>query len=357
MNIPSVLYVMPTKGGGGGANSVVQESLGLAQFGVKVAIAINSGNYNHFIANYPEVQGRVAVESFRPGELGKLMARFQVVVATINNSVFDIQEALAGIKGQRPAVAYYVQDYEPLFYAPNSPEWLRARQTYTLIPDMSLFAKTRWLQQIVYENHGVRVTKVEPSIDHDVFFPNLSRPTDMLSIVAMVRPKTPRRAPARTIRIVDELVGRFAADVSVQIFGASDEEIAASGLDLCVGITNRGTLRRTDVPNLLRNADLFLDLSDYQAFGRTGLEAMASGCIPLVPILGGADEYAVHGVNAYAVDTRSDAAILESIDAFVALSPGARMEMRLRAIETASRYSIKRAALSELGVFAALASR
>ncbi len=130
----------------------------------------------------------------------------------------------------------------------------------------------------------------------------------------MVRPKTPRRAPARTLRIMDSLSDRHGEEIAVQIFGATDEELISAGFDLNPDIINRGMLRRTEVPNLLRNADLFLDLSDYQAFGRTGLEAMASGCVPVLPILGGADEFRVDGYNGYAVDTRSDAAIIEAIE-------------------------------------------
>lgn len=350
MRMPSILFVLPVKGGGGGANSVVQESLGLARLGVTAAIACNSNNYNSFVTNYPELQGRVKIEPFAPGQLGPILTRYEVVIATINNSVREIRDALAKAENP-PRLAYYVQDYEPLFYPPESPEWQTARESYTLVRDILLLAKTAWLQRMVYENHGVRVAKVEPSIDHDVFFPNLTRPTDMLSIVAMVRPKTPRRAPQRTMRLMQMLAERFDEDVSLQIFGATNEELAAEGYDLNFGVINRGVLRRTDVPNLLRNADLFLDLSDYQAFGRTGLEAMASGCVPVVPIMGGADEYAIHGYNGYLVDSRSEAEILAAIESFVALTPEGRMAMRLRGIETASRYSVQRAALSELQVF------
>ena len=350
MNIPSIVFVLPVKGGGGGANSVVQESLGCSQLGVEVAIACNSGNYNTFVTNYPELQGKVRIEPYGLGKLEPILSRYDVAVATINTSVREIRDALAKNKNP-PRLAYYIQDYEPLFYPPDSPEWHVARESYTLIPGMTLFAKTRWLQQMVFENHGVRVAKVEPSIDHDVFFPNLSRPTGILSIVAMVRPKTPRRAPARTLRIMDTLAECYSDDLSIQIFGATHEELMAAGFDLNTGIINRGTLRRTEVPNLLRNADLFLDLSDYQAFGRTGLEAMASGCVQVLPIMGGADEYAVNGWNAYLVDTRSDVSILEAINGFVKLAPQARMSMRFKAIETANNYTIKRAAISELKLF------
>jgi len=350
MKIPSIVFVLPVKGGGGGANSVVQECLGLSQLGVEVAIACNSGNYNTFVTNYPELQGKVRIEPFAHGKLEPVLTRYEVVIATINTSVREIRDALAKNKNP-PRIAYYVQDYEPLFYPPDSPEWHVARESYTLISGMTLFAKTHWLQQMVYENHGVRVAKVQPSIDHDVFFPNLSRPTDQLSIVAMVRPKTPRRAPARTLRIMDALADRYGEDIAVQIFGATNEELISAGYDLNPDIINRGMLRRTEVPNLLRNADLFLDLSDYQAFGRTGLEAMASGCVPVLPVMGGADEFVVDGYNGYAVDTRSDAAIMGTIESFVNLSPQSRMAMRLHALETANRYTIKRAALSELKLF------
>jgi len=150
---------------------------------------------------------------------------------------------------------------------------------------------------------------------------------------------------------MDALADRYGEDIAVQIFGATNEELISAGYDLNPDIINRGMLRRTEVPNLLRNADLFLDLSDYQAFGRTGLEAMASGCVPVLPVMGGADEFVVDGYNGYAVDTRSDAAIMGTIESFVNLSPQSRMAMRLHALETANRYTIKRAALSELKLF------
>ena len=52
-----------------------------------------------------------------------------------------------------------------------------------------------------------------------------------------------------------------------------------------------GTLKRQEVADLLGRCDVFIDLSDYQAFGRTALEAMACGCTSVVPMHGGAEEY------------------------------------------------------------------
>ncbi|HET6941601.1 MAG TPA: glycosyltransferase, partial [Sphingomicrobium sp.] len=112
-----------------------------------------------------------------------------------------------------------------------------------------------------------------------------------------------------------------------------------------------GVLDRSQVASTLRHSDLFLDLSDYQAFGRTGLEGMASGCIPVLPVFGGTSEYAEHGINSFVVDTRSDEEILSAIGQYVTGRPQKRAEMRDSAIKTALDYSIARAAYSELELF------
>ena len=112
---------------------------------------------------------------------------------------------------------------------------------------------------------------------------------------------------------------------------------------------NRGILTRRDVASLLRESDIFVDLSDYQAFGRTGLEAMACGCATVLPARGGADEYAVDGENAFLVDTAS----FEDMSSTIARLIRDRLlreKMQERSLETAARYSIQRASLSELAV-------
>jgi glycosyltransferase involved in cell wall biosynthesis len=142
----------------------------------------------------------------------------------------------------------------------------------------------------------------------------------------------------------------------MQVFGASDEELEAAGIALPSNVKNWGVLKRSQVPDLLRSSDLFLDLSDYQAFGRTGLEGMACGCIPVVPVLGGTSEYAVHGRNAFVVDTRSDNEVLKAVDIFVEMDSKSRAEMRQLALETAAEFTIAKAALSEYRVFSQLVS-
>ncbi len=351
--MPSILFVLPASGGSGGAHSVMQEADAMRTFGVDAAIAVNADNADKLRRNYrdlPQIASQIlayqGVASL--GDLIRTRAP-DVVVATTNQSVHTLAEALetAGLQGQR--TAYYIQDYEPLFYERDSSDWRLAYTSYGRVPGMIHMAKTRWLQEVVEENHGIQVRKVEPSVDHRVYYPNLGTPRRESDkrIVAMVRPATPRRAPRRTVRILNRIVTEMAGSVSCMSFGCSEGELEAHSLRLH-GIEHLGTLSRDDVGHLFRNADLFLDLSDFQAFGRTAIEAMSCGAIALVPAHGGAYEFARDGRTGFVVDTRSDEAIMDGVRQFTAMTQAERDGMMLHCIEAGYRYSPERAALSEL---------
>jgi glycosyltransferase involved in cell wall biosynthesis len=233
---------------------------------------------------------------------------------------------------------------------PGAVKWADARASYTLFKDALLFAKTDWLRRVVYDNHGRPVVKVSASIDHAVYRPR-DRADPELTICAMIRPKTPRRGPHRTARALNRLVAEGRARLIS--FGCGEEELADLRPRLSRPVEHLGVLRREEVAGVLAGADLFLDLSDYQAFGRTGLEAMACGCVPLLPLFGGADEFARHGHNALLVDTRSDAAILTAVQGFIDAGPAARAAMREAGIATAAQYTVEKAARSEYQAFSA----
>ena len=167
----------------------------------------------------------------------------------------------------------------------------------------------------------------------------------------MIRPKTLRRGPKRTIRMLERIAATHGDKVRVVAFGCAPADYERIGVKLSESIEDRGVLRRTEVAELLRSSDLFLDLSDYQAFGRTGLEAMACGCTPLLPVFGGADEYARVWENALVADTRSDEAIMAEVDAFIAAGPETRLRLRDNGLAASLNYTIDKAAFSEYRVF------
>jgi GT2 family glycosyltransferase len=347
----SVLFLLPVSGGGGGAHSVVQEALGMRPLGVRSHVAVKSEQAALHAANYPSAWGRGLFLPFDTTEhLVRIAGEFDVVVATIYTSMRRLQAITEAHPNILPA--YYVQDYEPWFCREGTHERETALATYTVIPDLLLFAKTDWLCAMVQERHGVPVHKVEPGLDPDVYFPgDHSHPTGSpVHVAAMIRPTTPRRAAHLTMDVLEELERRFGNAVSLHIFGSSDEVVAHHGLTPDFPVINHGKLRLDQVADLLRACDVFLDLSEYQAFGRTGLEAMACGCVTVLPAFGGTDEYAVNHQNSLVVDTSDFAACVAAAGELIE-DDDLRARLRRAGHATAERYSIFQAALSEVTVF------
>ena len=368
-----VLYVLPVRGGSGGANSVVQEATGMRALGVDAKVATHVKYRDHFERFYPEffATGEHFVFYDSDAELMRCAAPFQVIVATLWSS----PALLAPVANRWPnkLFVYYVQDYEPWFFAEDDPSRGIALDSYTLIPDMALMAKTDWICRTVQARHDRPVYRVAPSLDHSVFHPR-GRASDTtespapVRIAAMFRPTTPRRGPLRTIRVLKRVLDDLkvtlnGAGAKVLLFGCETQHVHtyiarnAPELKLTKDFEGRGVLRRHRVAKLLREADIFVDLSDYQAFGRSGLEAMACGCAVVLPKEGGVYEYAVDGDNCLIVDTSNDDEIVRAIRA-LATDTNLRHRMGARGIETAAGFDIARASVSELSVFrAAMAAR
>jgi glycosyltransferase involved in cell wall biosynthesis len=336
----------------------MQEADAMIGLGIDVSIACNSINVERLRQGYrdlPRIQAHI--QGFaNPAELGKLIGdtKRDVVIATTNQSVHTLAEALETMpQDHNLRFGYYIQDYEPLFYDKSSEDWAKAYTSFGLIPGMVHFAKTSWLQEVTNLNHNVPVQKVLASIDHTVYYPDLAyrtAPRDKVTVAAMVRPATPRRAPRRTVRILNRLAAEHGDTVSCLAFGCQPEELASEDLRLA-GVENVGVLGRRGVGDLFRKVDLFLDLSDYQAFGRTAIEAMSCGVISVVPVHGGAHEFAVHGTNSFVVDVRSDDDIMNAVSIFLSMTAADRTRMARMAINAGYKYTPELAALSEIELF------
>ncbi len=346
-----ILYVLPVKGGGGGAHSVAQEVNELVKMGISAQIAVNQKNFASFVTCYSDMPNvsRNVVEFTDEKSLAELLNNVDSVVCTIFTSVKLVKDALALTKS-KPKVSYYAQDYEPLFVQPADTVWQEAFDSYTLIPNMTVFAKTDWIRNVITVNHGIEVSKVSPSIDHDVYYPGLNKSLTQVWISAMILPSTPRRAPQRTMRVLKNVAEKFGSSVNINIFGCRDDDVFAYNLPNDFDYTNHGVLSRNQVSALLRKSHLFIDLSDYQAFGRTGLEAMACGCVSLVPSTGGTDEYINHEVNGFTIDPRDEQKVVKMVETFLSSDSQKRAIMVEQCIQTSLSFSVRKAALSVLKI-------
>jgi Glycosyl transferases group 1 len=355
---PSVAYLLPglPPEGSGGSHSLVQEARGLRALGARARVCVPAdslmtaaalyGNEDGLFASY---RANAAFPGVSDSSLLDAIADADVAVATEYPSV----ELLVRIARERPEVvcAYYVQDYEPLFAAPQSSRSDRALLSYRAVPGQILFAKTDWLCALVNELHGLPVAKVTPSLDRERFHARgRVESEERLRVAAMIRPRTPRRRPAATLESLSAIAGALGAGVELLSFGCDEHSLA----ELCGGevpaLAHLGLLDRREVADLMRRCDVFIDGSAYQAFGRSGLEAMACGAVPILPALGGVHEYAVDGENAMILADGSPEAIAEAV-AGLALDRERLEAMRRAGVRRAESFSIELAALSQLELF------
>ncbi len=329
----SLLYLLPLRGTAGGIHSVIQEASGLRARGVFAQVAIRHRDAEFYQATYPAIDPQLFYPFESESELVRYADAFDIAVATQHGSI-DLLSWIA-MANSHLLPAYYVQDYEPNFYATGEAAHHHARESYTRIPGCVLFAKTDWIREKVKAEHGVEVHKVIPSIDRDIFRPD-STVEKTIDVCAMIRPGTPVRSPKLTADILGEL-----AEKKIAVFGCEADDPFWNGREFSGDIL--GVLRRDEVADLLRRSKLFIDLSEYQAFGRTGLEAMACGCSVILPEAGGSDEYAIDGSNCLRVDTADSQAILGAIHRLLD-DDKLRHCMTAAGLSTAEGFSIDRAA-------------
>lgn len=348
----AVTYVLPglPKGGGGGTHSVYQEVKALRGLGVPAGIALASGDLERASDVYDE-----AADLFSgygsADELAELTAGSDVVVATHHRSVAAIEALRRERRDFLPA--YYVQDYEPFFSEDGSSEADEALLSYRALPDLLVFAKTDWLCSVIAAQHGIQAAKVRPSLDTEVFHTRgriEASANGSLRLAAMIRPRTPRRQPRTTLDLLERARRELGDDIEVVTFGCTQQELEGLGADTGAQVHHRGPLTRTEVADVLRGSDVFVDLSSYQAFGRTGLESMACGCTALLPAIGGVTEYARDGIDSFLVETGDVEGCLAVIRELA--NDRRRVSgLQAAATETASGYSTLGAALSEYVLF------
>jgi GT2 family glycosyltransferase len=350
-----VLWLLMDQGGGGGAHSIVQEAVGMNMLpNVRSEVAVRREMAERAMELYSDMPSDTFFFFDNEAQLIDHAKTFDIAVAT-HFLTFPTLERIYRTPGTSIQPAYYIQDYEPRFISPKRPELIKqAESTYTALPSIICFAKTEWLRTVLREEHGIELFKVTPSLDTGLYRPR-RRGEDTngpVRITAMVRPTTPRRAPAATMRLLKTIKERHGGRVRITVFGNDPQSEMFQRLPRDFEFQNRGILKRAEVAALLSDADIFVDLSRYQAFGRTAAEAMAVGCAVIVPREGGVHEYAVDGENALIVDSED---MEESVAALDRLVTDGKLRRRLArsAVNISTRFNLRAAAWSEIDLMRA----
>ncbi len=358
-----ILFILPKPAVGGGTHSIVQEVDAMRRLGVTAHVAIKARIMTTACEQYPAIpSAHELFMGFEDDTLLQQAKHYDIVIGTLFSSMQYVKQIVERYPHIVPA--YYVQDYEPLFFEEGTENWQIAKDSYTLVPNALLFAKTHWIARQVIKHHGVYVHKVNPSIDGYIYYPpldinNTQRVDEQdhqrdIHIAAMIRPRTPRRGAERTIKLLSKINKLHSNSnngrLIFHLFGCEPDDAAFKAFTIDFDYLHHGILKRQGVANVLRKSDIFIDLSDYQAFGRTALEAMSCGCTAMVPQAGGADEYARHNENALVVDTLDGDHCLTEL-AQLLNNPEKLAQMKQQGLATSLHYSPQRAALSELNIF------
>ncbi|MCL4832184.1 MAG: glycosyltransferase [Caldilineaceae bacterium] len=341
-----VLFVLPINHPGGGGNVVIKEGLAMKQMGVDVHLFNLASCRPGFEQSYPDIT--LPIHYGEPEDLPSHLSDFDAVIATWCGSVHWIVQGLSA--DNQPRVGYYVQDYEPYFFPPNSKLFQMAVDSYTALPSMRPFTKTEWNRQEVLTKTGANCAVIGSSIDIDSFRPRPlgeEFPDCPLRVCALVRPNTYRRAPELTMRLLRRLSHRYANRVQITIFGVDPADPNFAPLPKDFDWQLAGVIDAPKVEALMAQTDIFTDFSEYQAMGLTALEAMACGAAVIVPHKGGAISFARHGENALIVDTSSEDACWESLVSLVE-NREMRHSLRRGAIHSVCNFPLERAALNIL---------
>jgi len=229
---------------------------------------------------------------------------------------------------------YFIQDYESWFY-PES-DWMnRQNAIHSYLTAERHIVKSRWLADMV-DRHGPRCEIVPLGLDLGVFYPRdtESRARPRVVSVGATGPEGYRRGFAQTVATFAK-VHAMRPDAELVLYGSEPDRMP----DLPFPYTNAGRIYdQNKVAALLSSADVLLDASLWQGFGRPGLEAMACRTAPVLTNLGGLTEYARDGENCLLVapgDCEAAAA------AIVRLLDDTALRERLAAegLETAQRFS------------------
>lgn len=337
-----VTYVLHALTVAGGVVSVVQLVNELILLGVEARIVT--------LREYPEIAHWKLLSRpivFRNAdELRRNFPDSDIVVATHWSTASWVAGVLAS--GRARVGVYFVQDYEPWFFPEEDrASRARVRGTYGLLPHR--IVKSAWLAGLLASD-GFTSHQIPLGMDLGMFYPReVARPAAP-RVVAMARPRTPRRA----FPVVVEALARVKAarpDVHVVLFG---DDLPAGQIPFA--FEDAGVIAdQNRLAALYSSADVFLENSDFQGFGRVTLEAMACGAACVATSVGGVAEYARDGRNCLLVEPRQPDASAAAILALLG-QPDLRARLRGSGLDTVKRYGHKREARDTLACFEMLAA-
>lgn len=181
---------------------------------------------------------------------------------------------------------YFVQDFEPAFYAHGS-EYDFAEQTYKL--GFTGVCAGNWLSEKLSRDYGMPCYSLGFSYDRELYKPTPRRESQVKRVFCYCRPPTIRRG-LETAMLALDLVGREMPDVKFIFAGWDMGNYRFPHEHL-----NAGVLSLKELPDLYSQCDVGLVIS-FTNLSLLPLELMACGCV-VVSNDGPNNEWLLNGSN------------------------------------------------------------
>jgi glycosyltransferase involved in cell wall biosynthesis len=149
------------------------------------------------------------------------------------------------------------------------------------------------------------------------------------------------------MKVLQETWMRYGSTVEILVFGTPPDQGLHQRLPAAFAWKMAGTLSTRQVARFVNELDIFVDFSSHQAMGLTAMEAMGCGVAVVVPLNGGAVEFAIHGENALVIDTSSYKECLNSVVRLIEDQP-LREKIQRNALFSISQFFPERSALEIL---------
>ncbi len=146
---------------------------------------------------------------------------------------------------------YFIQDYEPLFYAAGSSSAL-AQSTYRF--GFKGIVNTPGLLAAVNQEHGLEGVSFIPAVNHALYYPDPNKHNDKVRIFFYARPLNPRNAFNLGMLTIQQLIKTYGKKIEIITAGAAWDE---NQYGLKGKITNLGLIKSLgEVAALYRSCDI-----------------------------------------------------------------------------------------------------
>lgn len=275
--------------------------------------------------------------------------QFQVVVGTDEirscDSLIATQNTTVGIvdrlKKSCFLPAYFIQDFEPHFYAVGA-EYFAAEQAYRY--DFLCMVLGKWLADVMRTKYGRRTRQVDFWLDRNVYYAPSGplQQRDCPRVVFLARPNMPRRCFELGMSALFQF-HRMVPDAEIVLFGA--QKVPPTFLDF--PFRSLGVLTKAQLGHLYRTAHVGLAFSTTNP-SLVPLEMMGCG-LPVVD-LDVLDSRLRHGADYPALLTPPDAQSLAEAMEALCRNPSWHADLSKRSLEFTSGFLSREEALKQVSI-------